>query len=153
MAIPGATAIRGAVGRQREGPRVRRDPVSDARRVVLWLRLIGLAQYSNRVDPDDRQAPARYSYRAAVLTQLLTHGIRPTARTPPALVKDLLNDLYRYELRALRARLAGREFPRHTYARRVIAIRRRYPLLSAPTDAWLEPAGDAGREPGGPAVS
>jgi hypothetical protein len=77
-------------------------------------------------------------YRAEVLEALAGHGLRPTPATPPARVRDLLNDLYCYELRRLRGRLLRREFPKPTYAARVVDLRRRYPLLSVPLAAWTE---------------
>jgi hypothetical protein len=69
---------------------------------------------------------------------LLRHGVRPTSRTPPARVHAYLNDLYRFELRRLRARLLRGEFPKREYAARVIDLRKRYPLLSLTTRAWTE---------------
>jgi len=79
-----------------------------------------------------------YRYRSDVLDELAMHGIRPLGSTPPTRVRDLLNDLYTYELRALRARLLRGEFPKATYASRVVAVRTKYPLLSLAVDAWLE---------------
>jgi hypothetical protein len=81
----------------------------------------------------------RYRYRATVIDELGLHGIRPTDRTPPTVVRAFLNDVYTYELRRLRAQLLRQEFPKASYAGRVIAIRRRYPLLSIPLEHWLEP--------------
>ncbi len=81
---------------------------------------------------------ATYQYRSAVLAALLAHGIRAAPHTPPARIRAYVNDLYRFELRVLRARLLAGEFPRRDYAARVVALRQRYPLLSLPTAAWLE---------------
>jgi hypothetical protein len=81
----------------------------------------------------------RYRYRPAVLEALLRHGVRPTERTPPALVRGFLNDLYRFELRKLRARLLRGEFPRRAYSGLVVELRTRYSLLSLPSALWLEP--------------
>jgi len=83
-----------------------------------------------------------HRYRPAVLEALLAHGLRPTPRTSPERVRDLLNDLYCHELRVLRARLRRGEFPKATYAGRVIEVRRRYPLLSVPLAAWTEVPAD-----------
>ncbi len=77
-----------------------------------------------------------YRYRAEVLEALLAHGMRPASGTPPARVKEWLNDLYRYELRRLRDRLLEGEFPRREYAARVVELRRKYPLLSLPVRLW-----------------
>jgi hypothetical protein len=74
-----------------------------------------------------------------VLSALLAHGIRPTERTPPALVRDYLNDLYRFELRRLRSRLLGGAIIKRDYAAHVVSLRLRYPLLSLPLRLWTEP--------------
>ncbi len=78
-------------------------------------------------------------YRPAVLAELLRHGVQPTDRTPPALVRGYINDLYRFELRQLRARLLRGDFPRRQYSGLVVELRQRYPLLSLPDALWLEP--------------
>lgn len=78
----------------------------------------------------------KFNYRPDVLAALLAHGVRPTASTRPALVREYLNDLYRHELRRLRARLLAGDFPKPEYAARVIDLRRRYPLLSLPVSMW-----------------
>lgn len=80
-----------------------------------------------------------YRYRAEVLAALLAHGVRPRAATPPALVHEYLSDLYRFELRRLRARVVSGEIPRQGYYDRVIALRRRYPLVSLKPQFWTEP--------------
>jgi hypothetical protein len=80
----------------------------------------------------------RYRYRPEVLEQLAVHGVRPTASTPPELVREFLNDVYRYELRQLRDRLIRREIAKPDYHAHVIAVRRRYPLLSLKRWEWVE---------------
>lgn len=79
-----------------------------------------------------------YRYRPDVLDQLAAHGIRPTPETPPEKVHELLNDLYRYELRRLRDRLLRREFAKPDYYARVVEVRRRYPLLALKIWQWTE---------------
>ena len=79
-----------------------------------------------------------FHYRPAILTELLRHGVRPTERTPPALVRAYLNDLYRYELRRPRADLLAGRIPKPQYSSRVVALRERYPLLSLPARFWTE---------------
>ncbi len=59
---------------------------------------------------DEGRSPFRY--RADVLEELWRHGVQPTERTPPALVREFVRDLYRYEIRRLRARLLRKEFPK-----------------------------------------
>ena len=78
-------------------------------------------------------------YRADVLAQLLRHGIQPTAHTPPALVRDFVRDLYKYEIRCLRERYIRRDFPKAEYAGRVDDLRRRYPVLALQSRDFIEP--------------
>ena len=72
----------------------------------------------------------RFHYRPDVLEQLLRHGVRPTDRTRPGLVRDFVRDLYKYEIRCLRERYLRRDFPKTEYAGRVDALRQRYPVLA-----------------------
>ena len=72
----------------------------------------------------------RFHYRPDVLEQLLRHGVRPTDRTRPDLVRDFVRDLYKYEIRHLRERYLRRDFAKTEYAGRVDALRRRYPVLA-----------------------
>jgi hypothetical protein len=78
-----------------------------------------------------------YRYRSDVLESLQVHGVRPTPSTPPALVHEFVSDLYRYELRRLRARLVRGEIPKLGYYDRVVELRRRYPLVSIAPERWL----------------
>jgi hypothetical protein len=81
-----------------------------------------------------------YRYRPEVLDQLLLHGVRPTASTPPELVFDFVNDLYRYELRRLRAALVDGTIQKAGYYDRVVELRRKYPLVSIKASLWIENA-------------
>jgi hypothetical protein len=86
------------------------------------------------------ESAGRFLYRDDVLEQLLRHGVRPTDRTPPNLVRGFVRDLYKYEIRALRDRYLRREFPKREYADRVDALRRRYPVLALqPRDLLYNP--------------
>ena len=78
----------------------------------------------------------RYHYRPQVLDALAAHGVRPTASTPPELVHEFVGDLYRLELRRLRARHVRGEIPRQEYSGHVVALRRRYLLVSVPLRHW-----------------
>lgn len=71
-----------------------------------------------------------FAYRADVLRALERHGVRPTSRTRPELVRDFVRDLYKYEIRRLRERMLRGDFPRAEYAARVDALRRRYAVLA-----------------------
>ncbi|MFB3854070.1 MAG: hypothetical protein ACE148_09640 [Vicinamibacterales bacterium] len=82
-------------------------------------------------------SPRKHIYRPAVLEALAAHGIVPKETTPPQKVRDLLSDLYRYEIRRLRDRLLRGETPKSDYARQVMALRNGYPLLSLPLSLWV----------------
>ena len=80
----------------------------------------------------------RFCYRPDVFDHLLRHGVRPTDRTPPRLVRNYVRDLYKYEIRCLRDRYLRREFPKIEYAGRVEALRRRYPVLALQPREFVE---------------
>ena len=84
-------------------------------------------------------APDRptFVYRDDVLVALWHYGVRPAPHTPPELVRGFINDLYRHELRRLRARLLNKEFPKSEYLDRVVAVRERYRVLSLKPRQWL----------------
>jgi hypothetical protein len=77
-----------------------------------------------------------YHYRDDVLERLRKHGICPKSTTRPEAVRELVNDLYRFELRRLRERLLRREFPTREYSGKVIELRKQYLLLSIPVAEW-----------------
>lgn len=80
-----------------------------------------------------------FRYREDVLVLLLVHGVRPTERTSPQLVRDFVRDLYKYEIRRLRDRYVSGEFPKIEYANRVDALRRAYPVLALVPREFVEP--------------
>jgi len=79
-----------------------------------------------------------YRYRVDVLARLESHGIQPRPTTPPELVREFVNDLYRYEIRRLRDRLLRGEFPKDTYYDRVVALRNKYSVLGLRAPEFLE---------------
>ncbi len=79
-----------------------------------------------------------YRYRADVLERLETHGIRPCPTTRPDLVREFVNDLYRYEIRQLRDRLRRGEFPKNTYLDRVVTLRNKYSILALKAFQFVE---------------
>lgn len=79
-----------------------------------------------------------YKYRESVITQLINHGIKPDESTPPELVHDFVNDLYRYEIRALKKRMLAGMFPKSEYTNRVRELRNRYPVLGLHIRFWTE---------------
>lgn len=82
--------------------------------------------------------PGGYIYTSEVVEELARHGLVPRADTPPQQLRDAVRDLYKHEIKQLKARLLAREFPKAEYADRVVALRRRYPLLSIPVELWMD---------------
>lgn len=76
------------------------------------------------------------TYHPDILDALASHGLVPAAETTPAQLRDALNDLYRYEIRGLRDRCRAGEFPVAALSTHVVALRRRYLLLSIPLARW-----------------
>jgi hypothetical protein len=79
----------------------------------------------------------RYNYFPRVLDELTRHGLSPTPTTPPSQLRDAVRDLYKYEIRRLRDALIAGRIAKPDYAAHVVALRRRYPLLSLPLDLWI----------------
>lgn len=79
---------------------------------------------------------AERPFAPLVLEALASHGLRPRPDTPVDLLRAQVNDLYRYEIRALRAHLLAGGIPKAAYADAVRALRLRYLLLSLPKDQW-----------------
>ena len=80
-----------------------------------------------------------YRYRPDVLEWLWRHGVQPTPATPPDVVHEFVNDLYRFELRRLRDRLQRGDIPKAGYFDRVVELRLQYPLVSLKAHEWLVP--------------
>ena len=72
-----------------------------------------------------------------ILDALAEHGLRPHRDTPVALLREQISDLYRIEIRNLRDRCRAGEFPVSELASRVVALRKRYTLLSIPVERWV----------------
>ena len=79
---------------------------------------------------------AGWEYSAELLEALGRFGLAPGSDTPPRLVRDQLSDLYRWEIRRLRARLLSGEFPKKDYVGHVIALRKKYWPLSFTPEQW-----------------
>jgi hypothetical protein len=77
-----------------------------------------------------------YVYRQEVLDQLAEHGFRPLPSTTPGQLRDALRDLYKYEIKVLRSSLLEGRIAKPDYAGHVIALRKRYWLLSVPLQLW-----------------
>lgn len=78
-----------------------------------------------------------YRYRQDVLDAVWRHGIVPTERTPPALARGFVRELYKYEIRRLRERYLKQEFSKPEYAGKVDGLRRQYGVLSLVPQLWL----------------
>jgi hypothetical protein len=78
-------------------------------------------------------------YRPEVLDELARHGLAPRPDTPAARLREQINQLYRIEIRALRDRCRAGEFSTQELPARVVELRKRYVLLSIPTERWVDP--------------
>jgi hypothetical protein len=78
----------------------------------------------------------QWTYPVELLAALEGLGLSPTSATPPAVVRDALNDLYRYELRRMRDRQRGGLIDKPAYLDLVIATRKRYWPLTLSLAAW-----------------
>jgi hypothetical protein len=79
-----------------------------------------------------------WTYPAELLAALVGFGLAPTSATPPRVVRDQLNDLYRFEIRRLKRRLLAGEFPNTQYVERVVGLRKQYWPLSLTLAQWQE---------------
>jgi hypothetical protein len=77
-------------------------------------------------------------YKPEVIEELLRHGLRPGPSTAPDALRDQIHDLYIIEIRKLRDRCRAGEFPPKELPGHVVDLRKRYLLLSIPTDRWTE---------------
>jgi hypothetical protein len=79
-----------------------------------------------------------FRYRRDVLAALERHGVMPTPSTSPELVREFVNDLYRYEIRRLRDSLLRGDFPKNTYIDRVVTLRNKYSVLALKPSQFVE---------------
>jgi hypothetical protein len=75
-------------------------------------------------------------YPEELLDALSRFGLAPSAMTPPLVVRDALNDLYRYELRRLRDELLAKRIQKPEYLDRVVALRKKYWPLTLQPAVW-----------------
>lgn len=76
------------------------------------------------------------TYNADILEALVRHGLRPRPDTPAAVLRDAVLGLYKYEIKRLRGDLLAGRIERRDYAGHVVALRKRYWLLSVPVQLW-----------------
>jgi hypothetical protein len=79
-----------------------------------------------------------YAYHPEILRELARHGLKPLPTSPPAQLRDAVRDLYKYEIKRLRGELLAGRFLKSEYAGRVIELRKRYRVLSVPTQLWMD---------------
>jgi hypothetical protein len=77
-----------------------------------------------------------FTYHGRILDELAGHGLRPGRSTPPHQLRDAVRDLYLYEIRRLRHQFLSGHIPKRDYAAHVVALRKRYWLLSIPVQLW-----------------
>ena len=77
-----------------------------------------------------------WRYPPEFLEALAGHGLSPTPTTPPTLLREAVNDLYRVELRAARDRLLANRIAKSDYLSVVVSLRKKYWLLTLPLSAW-----------------
>ena len=87
-----------------------------------------------------------YDYEPQVLDGLARHGLKPLSHTSPQFLRDAVRELYRYEIKTLRNNLLAGRVPKSDYANQVIALRRRYWLLSVPLQLWTRRDSGSGRQ-------
>lgn len=63
-------------------------------------------------------------------------GVPHSADVPPAVTREAADDIYKDELRALRARLLAGEFDRAAYVELIIELRKKFWILTLPLSAW-----------------
>lgn len=76
------------------------------------------------------------TYPPEFLDALGALGLAPRADTPVELVRDALNDLYRFELRRLRDRHRRGDVPKPQFLEMVVLLRKKYWLLTLPLSGW-----------------
>lgn len=91
-----------------------------------------------------------YRYRPEILTALARRGIVPISTSAPEKLRELVNDLYVFEIREAKLRqkeleaLLGPQ-PEGSYRAKVVALKEKYrPLLGLPAEAWVLPEPEAG---------
>jgi hypothetical protein len=84
-----------------------------------------------------------YTYDPRILDELAGHGLHPRPSSSPGRLRDAVRDLYKYEIKRLRGELLAGRFEKSEYAGRVMDLRKRYWLLSIPTQLWTVGPGPA----------
>jgi hypothetical protein len=88
-----------------------------------------------------------FTYHQQILDELAGHGLIPGPATSPQQLRDAVRDLYKYEIRRLRDRLLDGQIRKPDYAGHVVALRKRYWLLSIPTQLWVRSSSPGEADP------
>lgn len=78
----------------------------------------------------------KWTYPAELADALLTFGLAPTPDTSPLVVRDALNDLYRYEIRRLKQQFLDGHVAKADYSPAVVVLRKKYWPLSLQPAHW-----------------
>ena len=73
-----------------------------------------------------------------MLEALAGLGLAPRDETDPALLREQLNGLYRFELRRLRDRHRAGKISKADYIPHVLDLRKKYWMLSVRVDKWKD---------------
>ena len=73
-----------------------------------------------------------------MIEALAALGLAPRDDTAPELLRDHLNDLYRFELRRLRDKHRAGRITKADYIPHVLELRKKYWMLSVRVDKWKE---------------
>jgi hypothetical protein len=73
-----------------------------------------------------------------MLDALAGLGLAPRDETPPELLREQLNDLYRFELRRLRDRHRAGHISKADYIPHVLELRKKYWMLSVQVEKWKD---------------
>ena len=73
-----------------------------------------------------------------MLDALAGLGLVPRDDTTPELLREHLNDLYRFELRRLRDNLRAGRVAKADYIGHVLGLRKKYWMLSVRVDKWKD---------------
>jgi hypothetical protein len=77
-----------------------------------------------------------FDYHTEILEELARHGLKPLPSTTPGQLRDAVRDLYKYEIKRLRDDHVAGRIAKVDYAGHVVELRKRYWLLSIPTQRW-----------------
>lgn len=102
---------------------------------------------NSEIGNDDVKTGRAWKYPSELTGVLANLGLAPTEHTEPLLVRDALNDLYRYELRRVRDQLLAGAIAKPDYLGIVVTLRRKYWPLSLLPEIWLKVCGNGALPP------